>query len=113
MSDSNFDASAFGRFFSSESGISMANTPPRERWHVGKEIPIALIFALFTQTCGWIWWAATQSAKLDNLTSMMSDFKAGQYTQSDARRDMEVVLSREKDMTRRIEILEQENEPRR
>ena len=44
----------------------MAPTTPRpDRWHVGKEIPLALIFALFVQTAGWVWWAATQSAKLD------------------------------------------------
>ena len=82
--------------------------PSRERWHVGKEIPLALIFALFVQTSGWIWWAATQSAKLDTLTSMMSEFRASQYTQNDARRDMEIVLARHKDMLRRIELIEAE-----
>lgn len=77
-----------------------------ERWHVGKEIPLALIFALFLQTAGWVWWAATQSAKLDTLTNMVSDFKASQYTQADARRDMEINLSRDRDMARRLEVLE-------
>lgn len=79
---------------------------PLERWHVGKEIPLALIFALFVQTSGWIWWAATQSAKLDNLTDMMAQFRIGQYTQDDARRDKEIILSRSMDLTRRVEILE-------
>ena len=82
-----------------------ANDRP-ERWHVGKEIPIALIFALFVQTGGWVWWAATQSAKLDTLTSMMSDFKAAQYTQNDNRRDMEVLLARDNELSRRISVLE-------
>jgi hypothetical protein len=81
-------------------------TQPRDRWHVGKEIPIALIFALFVQTSGWIWWAATQSAKLDTLTNMMGDFRMSQYTQNDARRDMENMLSRNKEIVRRVEVLE-------
>lgn len=83
-----------------------ADPQPRERWHVGKEIPLALIFALFVQTGGWIWWAATQSAKLDTLTSMMADFRASQYTQNDARRDQEMIMARDKEIVRRIEILE-------
>lgn len=77
-----------------------------DRWHVGKEIPLALMFALMVQTGGWIWWAATQSAKLDTLTAMMSEFRASQYTQSDARRDMEIMQSRHAENKRRIEVLE-------
>ena len=77
-----------------------------ERWHVGKEIPLVLIFALFLQTGGWVWWAATQSAKLDTLTAMMTDFRNSQYTQSDARRDQEMVFARHKENARRIESIE-------
>jgi hypothetical protein len=84
-------------------------TDPRrpERWHVGREIPLALIIALLLQTGGWVWWAATQSAKLDTLTNMVTDFKAAQYTQSDARRDMEINVARDRDMARRIDVLEE------
>lgn len=78
----------------------------RERWHVGKEIPLALIFVLVVQTGGWIWWAATQSAKLDYLTSMMGEFKSAQYTQEDARRDKEILIGRDVDIMRRVELLE-------
>lgn len=85
--------------------------PREESWHVGREIPIALIAALFVQTGGWVWWAATQSAKLDNLTVMVADFKAGQYTQTDARRDLEVVTERDRDMLRRINNLEAFHRP--
>lgn len=76
------------------------------RWHVGKEIPLALIFAMFMQSGAWIWWAATQSAKLDTLTAMISDFRAAQYTQNDARRDMEIMLARHQENRRRIEQIE-------
>lgn len=76
------------------------------RWHVGREIPIALIVALFLQTGGWVWWAATQSAKLDTLTNMVSDFKASQYTVSDARRDAESHISIHNELARRVGVLE-------
>ena len=77
-----------------------------ERWHVGKEIPLVLIFAIFSQTAVGVWWAATQSAKLDNLTTMVDTFRASQYTQSDARRDMEMIYTRHKENARRIEAIE-------
>jgi hypothetical protein len=28
----------------------------KERWHVGKEIPLAVIFGLLMQTGGLVWW---------------------------------------------------------
>ena len=77
-----------------------------EKWHVGKEIPLALIFILILQTGGWVWWAATQSAKLDYLASMMSEFKSAQYTREDARRDLDMVFERHKTNVRRLDALE-------
>lgn len=77
-----------------------------ERWHVGKEIPLALIFAIAVQSGGWIWWASSQSAKLDYLANMMAEFKTAQYTQDDARRDKELVMSQYQGITRRVEVLE-------
>ena len=77
-----------------------------ERWHVGKEIPLAIIFAITMQTMGGIWFAATYVAKIDTLTNLVAEFKASQYTQTDARRDGDIVLERHKDLTRRVEIIE-------
>lgn len=81
--------------------------PRDERWRVGKEIPLALIFALFVQTAGWIWWAASQSAKLDYIAAKVDRFEAGQYTQEDARRDKEATIARTNDLVRRVEKLEE------
>lgn len=77
-----------------------------ERWHVGKEIPLAIIFAITVQTMGGVWFAATYVAKIDTLTSLMSEFKATQYTQADARRDKEAADVRSNDIVRRVENLE-------
>jgi hypothetical protein len=77
-----------------------------DRWHVGKEIPIALIAMLLIQSAGAIWWAATQSAKMDALTAMVTEFRAAQYTQNDAHRDLALTTLRIDDLTRRTEVLE-------
>ena len=77
-----------------------------DKWHVGKEIPLALIFAIVGQTAIGVWWAATQSAKLDNLTAMVDSFRASQYTTSDARRDMELMLERDRALSKRIDMIE-------
>lgn len=80
-----------------------------DRWHVGKEIPLAMMFAIATQTAGGIWFAATQTAKLDSVGSMVAELKQSQYTVNDARRDMLIGEARDKDMARRIDILEVEH----
>jgi hypothetical protein len=77
-----------------------------DRWHVGKEIPIALIAMLMIQSAGAIWWAATQSAKMDALTAMVAEFRAAQYTQNDAHRDLALTTLRIDDLVRRTELLE-------
>lgn len=77
-----------------------------ESWHVGKEIPLALIFAMAMQTVGGVWFAATYVAKIDTLTSLMSEFKASQYTRADAVRDADVAMTRHQDVVRRVEVLE-------
>lgn len=89
-----------------------------ERWHVGKEIPLAVILGLVVQTGGLIWFAATQTAQLDNLSKMMTGFQSSQYTQADARRDMEIHLSRSSnnsrridEVVRRVEVLENRRSP--
>lgn len=83
------------------------NQPKPERWHVGKEIPLALISVIVLQSFTAIWWAAQQTVKLDNLISMVSDFKRDQYTQADAKRDMEIMNNRHFENRRRIEVIEQ------
>ncbi len=37
------------------------------QWHLGKEIPLALLLFLLMQTMAAVWWAATQSATTTSL----------------------------------------------
>lgn len=76
-----------------------------EKWHVGKEIPIVVLLALLIHTGGFIWFAAMQTAKLDNLATLMANFQSSQYTISDARRDQELHIGRSTNNSRRIDEL--------
>lgn len=80
-----------------------------EKWHIGKEIPLALLFLMAGQTGVGIWWAATQTAKTDTLIQMVAEFRNNQYTKDDARRDNELSTTRHQENRRRIEVLEQRN----
>lgn len=37
------------------------------RWHLDKRVPISLLVAMFFQTIGAFWWAATISERINNL----------------------------------------------
>ena len=40
-------------------------TGTKERWHVGKEIPLAVVFAMMVQLGGIIWFASKMDTRLD------------------------------------------------
>ena len=78
----------------------------REKWHVGREIPIAVLIMLAIQTGGGIWWLSGVSQKLDAVISQVAELRAERYTKDDARRDMELMRTRDTDLERRISTIE-------
>lgn len=78
----------------------------KESWHVGKEIPIAMLFAIFLQTTGAIWWAATMSSKLDSLSYQVAALTADKYSQQDALKDQALILQKISSVEKRIENME-------
>ena len=42
--------------------------PERRGWHIGKEVPAALIVTLFVQTVGIVWWAAGLTSEVRELS---------------------------------------------
>ncbi len=84
-----------------------------DRWHVGKEIPIALVMVLVGQTIGFIWSISGLYSKVDVLVVNFAEFKQERYTKEDARRDQQLVTliveaqrQRDNEQERRISILE-------
>ena len=78
----------------------------QEKWHVGKEVPIAVLFTLVVQTGGGIWWLAQVSSKIDYAIATMQEFKAERYTRDDARRDRELAAQRDAEHDRRLAAIE-------
>lgn len=83
------------------------------RWHIGKEIPLALIAAVVVQTAGGAMWLATLSNKVDSAIDQLKEFKADRYTKEDARRDRELTVlliqslqARDTEIERRVGLLE-------
>ena len=83
-----------------------AKNNEREKWHVGKEIPIAVIFTLIFQTAGVIWWAASLSGKIDNLTEQVAWLKADRRLQENSYKDIAVIEQRIDSNERRLLLLE-------
>lgn len=77
-----------------------------EHWHIGKEIPIALVLGMALQTGGWIWWAATLSTKVEDLSLQIAAISADRYTKNDATKDSALTVQRLTDLERRIDNLE-------
>lgn len=77
-----------------------------DKWHVGKEIPVAVILAFFLQTVGAVWWAATLTAKIDELGYQVAALTMDKYTQNDAKRDQALILQRMSSTELRVEKLE-------
>lgn len=87
----------------------MRSTVEKERWHVGKEIPIAMLFAICMQSAAGIWWAAsfsaTVTAKLDDLSNQVAALTADRYSQHDALRDQALVNEKIDNLKREMEEL--------
>ena len=43
----------------------------RRRWHLGREIPIAIVGVIILQTAGVVWWGATLTARVENNEKMV------------------------------------------
>lgn len=76
------------------------------KWHVGKEIPLAMIFALLCQTAGVIWWAASLSGKIDSLAEQVAELKSDKRLQENSFKDIAVIEQRLIANERRILLLE-------
>jgi hypothetical protein len=77
------------------------------KWHVGKEIPIAMLIAILAQTFAAVWWAAAFSAtvttKLDDLSNQVAALTADKYTQHDAIRDNALMSEKIENVKQQVE----------
>ena len=86
----------------------------KERWHIGKEVPITFVATIFVQTLIFVWAASGLYAKVENVVDQLKTFAIERYTKEDARRDKELQLllldalkSRDVELERRVLKMEQ------
>ena len=65
-----------------------------------------MIFAIFMQTVGVVWWAATLAAKMDDLSYQVAALTADKYTKGDAEKDQKFINQRITDVERRVSNME-------
>jgi hypothetical protein len=78
----------------------------KEHWHVGKEIPLAMLLTMVAQTLGVVWWAATLSSKVEALEKQIISIAASQFTSVEARGMVAINALHNTEMDRRLTILE-------
>ena len=70
-------------------------------------VPITVVGAMFVPTVLGSMWMGRLADKLDTVDLTTKEIKQGQYTQSDAAKDLALVHAEIGDVRRRVEALEQ------
>jgi hypothetical protein len=84
-----------------------------QQWHIGKEIPIALVIAFVLQTGAFLWSLSGLYSKVDSLVATTNEMRLERYTKEDGRRDRELMMEinraqqqRDNEQDRRISNVE-------
>ena len=72
-----------------------------ETWHIGKQIPLALIAAVVLQTAGLVWSIAGLYNRVDTLVDRFNRMESERYTREDGRRDRELMMMQVQAQTQR------------
>ena len=78
-----------------------------ERWHVGKEIPLALILAICTSVASGIWYASATSAR---ITMIEETIKGNSTVREDIVQLREQVRNVERLLTRMETVLDRRSD---
>lgn len=54
-----------------QKGHTMSEQEKKERWHVGKEIPLAMVVMILTQTFGIVWWASAINNRVEAIENVV------------------------------------------
>jgi hypothetical protein len=84
-----------------------------DKWHVAREIPVAVVVTLIVQTMAGVVFFTNLSAKVDSALDTLREFKAERYTRLDADRDRALLLeiinsmrNQHSDIYKRLETVE-------
>jgi len=90
--------------------VERSKAERQSNWHVGKEIPLAMIGALLLQTACVIWWAASISAQTDANRQALAAFAITQNSvdkrqDDDARRSEDRILAQITSVSTKLDTL--------
>lgn len=77
----------------------------RDRWHVGKEIPITLVVVLVIQAGALMWSLGRLSEKLDTAVAQVQVMQAERFTREDARKEALIISEQHKAIDLSVNLL--------
>jgi len=77
--------------------------PQRERWHVGKEVPLTLLFALLVQTVLFAAFISDLKNEVRSTGARVEEIWRDRYTRIDAAKDAEITRARDDIQNARVE----------
>lgn len=70
---------------SEQTNTVVVTPPPRQGWHFGREIPVAVVVALILQALGLVWWTSYWTTTLDNRVNALETYKDARKLENDAK----------------------------
>ena len=64
-----------------------------DRWHIARDIPLAVLVTLVIQTGAGVWFLSQMSARVDSAIETIRELRNERYTREDARRDRELFMT--------------------
>lgn len=95
----------------------MNDTTADSPWMLDKRVPIALILAILAQTAAGVWWAASQTARLDTAEKRVAVLESNDMKMTEAAAKSEASLAAikasQEDMRRAIDRIERNMDARK
>ena len=96
---------------------AMNDTTADSPWMLDKRVPIALILAILAQTAAGVWWAASQTARLDTAEKRVFVLESNDMKMTEAAAksaaSLAAIKASQEDMRRAIDRIERNMDARK
>lgn len=96
---------------------ALTGRQPADRWHIARDIPLAVLVTLVIQTGAGVWFLSQMSARVDSAIETIRELRNERYTREDARRDRELFMTmfqslqlRDAELSARLEKMDAKHE---
>lgn len=77
-----------------DDGIEEVTIEKERLWHISKNVPVALLFAILMQTAGVVWWASSMAAKVNNNAVAIEEKQVSLRAITETNSDIALALNR-------------------